>query len=140
MLGDNPEKSKNPLKKAMRRRNAKTVQFAAPTYYEPSDNDYSSDEEGGEGELPELADAGGLALQNSESQSSHEEAAMVEPLKIKGQQNEVTSNDEIQADIQPAQDEATQVSRLRSSEDSTNRSGILLSRLFLSENFLADYS
>lgn len=45
MLGDNPEKSKNPLKKAMRRRNAKTVQFAAPTYVEASDVDYSTEEE-----------------------------------------------------------------------------------------------
>lgn len=45
MLGDSPEKTKNPLKKAMRRRNAKTVQFAAPTYVEASDYDYSSDEE-----------------------------------------------------------------------------------------------
>jgi hypothetical protein len=46
MLGDNTEKSKNPLKKAMRRRNAKTVQFTAPTYYEPSLIDYSDEEEG----------------------------------------------------------------------------------------------
>ena len=45
MLGDNPEKSRNPLKKAMRRRNAKTVQFAAPTYYEPSEYTPSDDEE-----------------------------------------------------------------------------------------------
>lgn len=45
MLGDNPEKSKNPLKKAMRRRNAKTVQFSAPTYVEASDVEYSSEEE-----------------------------------------------------------------------------------------------
>lgn len=45
MLGDNPEKSKNPLKKAMRRRNAKTVQFAAPTYVEASDYDYSTEDE-----------------------------------------------------------------------------------------------
>ena len=45
MLGDNPEKSKNPLKKAMRRRNAKTVNFAAPTYYEPSDNEWSDEED-----------------------------------------------------------------------------------------------
>ncbi|QIW94999.1 hypothetical protein AMS68_000517 [Peltaster fructicola] len=45
MLGDNPEKSRNPLKMAMRRRNAKTVQFAAPTYVEASDYDYSDDEE-----------------------------------------------------------------------------------------------
>ncbi|KAI7426077.1 hypothetical protein KC368_g18485, partial [Hortaea werneckii] len=42
MLGDNSEKSRNPLKKAMRRRNAKTVQFAAPTYVEASDYDYST--------------------------------------------------------------------------------------------------
>lgn len=55
MLGDNPEKSKNPLKKAMRRRNAKTVQFAAPQYYEPSDFEYSDDEEGIEGD-PEQGD------------------------------------------------------------------------------------
>lgn len=37
MLGDNPERSKNPLKKAIRRRNAKMVQFSAPTYYDPPD-------------------------------------------------------------------------------------------------------
>jgi hypothetical protein len=45
MLGDTTEKSKNPLKKAMRRRNAKTVTFSAPTYVEPSDYEFSSDEE-----------------------------------------------------------------------------------------------
>ncbi|KAK5699182.1 protein phosphatase regulator [Elasticomyces elasticus] len=45
MLSDNSEKSRNPLNKVLRRRNAKTVQFAAPTYVEASDYDYSSDEE-----------------------------------------------------------------------------------------------
>ncbi|PIA99104.1 Tip elongation aberrant protein Tea4 [Cercospora beticola] len=45
MLSDNSEKSRNPLKKAMRRRNAKTVQFAAPTYVEASDYDYSTEDE-----------------------------------------------------------------------------------------------
>ena len=45
MLGDNAEKSKNPLKIAMRRRNAKTVTFTSPTYFEPSDNEYSTEEE-----------------------------------------------------------------------------------------------
>jgi len=43
MLGDNPERSKNPLKKAMRRRNAKMVQFSAPTYYDPPDTALLSD-------------------------------------------------------------------------------------------------
>lgn len=47
MLGDNPEKSRNPLKKAMRRRTTKTVQFAAPTYVEASDYDYSTEDEEG---------------------------------------------------------------------------------------------
>lgn len=41
MLGDNPEKSKNPLKKAMRRRNAKIVQFTTPTYFEPDGIDWT---------------------------------------------------------------------------------------------------
>lgn len=45
MLGDNLEKPKNPLKKAIRRRNAKQVQFTAPTYYEASDIDYSTEED-----------------------------------------------------------------------------------------------
>jgi hypothetical protein len=57
MLGDNPEKSKNPLKKAMRRRNAKTVQFAPPQYFEPSDFEYSEDEDDGE-EDPERVENG----------------------------------------------------------------------------------
>ncbi|KAK5083429.1 protein phosphatase regulator [Lithohypha guttulata] len=45
MLGDNPEKSKNPLKKAMRRRNAKTVNFAPPTYFEPEERVWSDEED-----------------------------------------------------------------------------------------------
>lgn len=50
MLGDNPEKSKNPLKKAMRRRNAKTVNFAPPTYYEPEPREWSDEEDDDEAE------------------------------------------------------------------------------------------
>ncbi|KAI9714114.1 MAG: hypothetical protein M1828_001204 [Chrysothrix sp. TS-e1954] len=45
MLGDNQEKSKNPLKKAIRRRQAKIVTFSAPTYYEPSDVEWSDAED-----------------------------------------------------------------------------------------------
>ncbi|WPH01856.1 Hypothetical protein R9X50_00471000 [Acrodontium crateriforme] len=50
MLGDQSEKSRNPLKMAIRRRNAKTVQFAPPTYVEASDYEYS-DEEGEESNI-----------------------------------------------------------------------------------------
>lgn len=45
MLSDNPEKSKNPLKTAIRRRrNAKVVQFTTPTYFEASDVEWSDTE------------------------------------------------------------------------------------------------
>ena len=44
MLSDNSEKTRNPLKK-LRRRNAKTVKFAAPTYVEASDYDYETEDE-----------------------------------------------------------------------------------------------
>ncbi|OCK82333.1 hypothetical protein K432DRAFT_433541 [Lepidopterella palustris CBS 459.81] len=88
MLGDTAEKSKNPLKKAMRRRNAKTVQFTAPTYVEASDYDYSSDEENGEDELfggvdPQQAQNKAEGNQDG-SEGEQDEIMAVEPLKING--------------------------------------------------------
>jgi hypothetical protein len=85
MLGDTAEKSKNPLKKAMRRRNAKTVQFAPPTYVEASDYDYSSDE--GEGELfggPEPKQMQQQQATTQEADPAHEENLEVQPLKVNG--------------------------------------------------------
>lgn len=82
MLGDNPEKSKNPLKKAMRRRNAKTVAFAEPTYYEPSDREYSSDEEN-EGQLDFLTTASAARPDNQLASQNQNDIAVVEPLSIR---------------------------------------------------------
>ncbi|TLS22713.1 uncharacterized protein PpBr36_06028 [Pyricularia pennisetigena] len=45
MLGDQMEKTKNPIKSAMKRRKTKTVAFAAPTFHDYSDIDYSTEEE-----------------------------------------------------------------------------------------------
>ena len=60
MLSDTVhEKSRNPLKKAMRRRNAKTVQFTDPIYHEASEYEYSSEEEGEEGAEAEGGDGNG---------------------------------------------------------------------------------
>ena len=126
MLGDNPEKSKNPLKKAMRRRNAKTVQFTAPTYYEPSDHEYSSDEEDEEGEYPEIVDAGGLALQSGEADGNIEESAAVEPLNTRGPQQDMTNDDDVQAEIAPQVDDLEQEpqrDRSRTSEDLSDHPG-----------------
>ncbi|KAF2398560.1 hypothetical protein EJ06DRAFT_557799 [Trichodelitschia bisporula] len=69
MLGDTTEKSKNPLKKAIRRRNAKQVTFTAPTYVEASDYDYSSEEDEAEPEEPE--------------EIAEEEPEAVAPLSVK---------------------------------------------------------
>ena len=82
MLGDNPEKSKNPLKKAMRRRNAKTVQFAAPQYFEPSDFDYSDEEEEGQEAQAEQAESSVQAEEQDVQQGNGTEVAAVAPLKI----------------------------------------------------------
>lgn len=65
MLGDNPEKSKNPLKKAMRRRNAKTVQFTSPQYFEPTDFEYSEDEEDMEGDPEQVENGIGANAQDN---------------------------------------------------------------------------
>ena len=62
MLGDNLERSKNPLKKAMRRRNAKTVQFSDPTYFDAPEMDYSSGEDDQEPELESHFDSGETEL------------------------------------------------------------------------------
>lgn len=89
MLGDTAEKTKNPLKKAMRRRNAKTVQFGAPTYVEASDYDYSSDEEGGElfgGPEPKQVQQQQQQQQQTaqKPEGEQDESLEVKPLKLGG--------------------------------------------------------
>ncbi|KAK5122175.1 hypothetical protein LTR85_004421 [Meristemomyces frigidus] len=69
MLSDNSEKTRNPLKKAMRRRNAKTVQFAAPTYVEASDYDYSTEDE----EHAMIDPYGGAGAAEEPQQNGHAE-------------------------------------------------------------------
>lgn len=92
MLSDNAEKTKNPLKKAMRRRNAKTVQFAAPTYVEPSDYEYSSDEDNGEHEhIPNGEVQTKESIQNDEQEE--DATATVEPLKL-GAKKELKEDDQ----------------------------------------------
>lgn len=66
MLGDTAEKSKNPLKKAMRRRNTRTVQFSNQLMYaEAFDYEFSSDEEDGDDSMFGNDDQGAQAQQSS---------------------------------------------------------------------------
>ncbi|KAL4809452.1 hypothetical protein BDV18DRAFT_80773 [Aspergillus unguis] len=84
MLGDNLEKSKNPLKKAMRRRNAKTVAFTSPTYIEASDVDYSTEEEDDDDDVSFTDE---YAREEYEQQEDRDEDIVVEPLRPKSQKD-----------------------------------------------------
>ena len=124
MLGDNPEKSKNPLKKAMRRRNAKTVQFTAPTYYEASDIDYSSDEEGDEGGYPEFVTVASVAA-DQHADEGNDQSGVVEPLQAGGHQDRIDVDNAHLTSVSQEQDtEAmTETEKPRSSEEIFDRSG-----------------
>ena len=89
MLGDQAEKTKNPLKKAIRRRNAKTVTFAAPTYVEASDIDYSTDEEDGEGDYLGQNGEKEPIDEEKEPRPDDDEIVAVEPLKPRAEIREV---------------------------------------------------
>lgn len=129
MLGDEEEKKPgttlNPLKKAMRRRNTKTVQFTAPSYVEPSDVEYSTDEEDeGNSELFGQEQDGGAAQQIDESRDI-EESAVVEPLRTKGPTRDTRQNTET-ADSTVRNGGVGQpgaVEDIRRSDESHDRSG-----------------
>jgi len=76
MLGDQADKPTNPLKKAIRRRNAKTVTFnQTHIYVEASDVEYSSDEDGEDNYVGHRED-------NAEAEKAHvdeDEIASAEP-------------------------------------------------------------
>jgi hypothetical protein len=91
MLGDNTEKSKNPLKKAMRRRNAKTVQFAAPTYYEPSEAEYSDGEDGDDGQMDFDSDARNDTKDEVKQQSDEASTISQATTAVNGSQRNVSS-------------------------------------------------
>src|SRR5271154_1961822 len=89
MLGDKDqtEKSKNPLKKAIRRRNGKTVTFSAPTYVEASDIDYSTEEEEAEG------DYYGQEQQQTSSQQIEREDDVITPIEASTPNGEIRDLD-----------------------------------------------
>ncbi|KAJ5582231.1 hypothetical protein N7535_000851 [Penicillium sp. DV-2018c] len=88
MLGDNNEKSKNPLKKAMRRRNAKTVNFGPPTYIEASDVEYSTDDDSEHGDF--FNDDETLDGEEEDDAQEQAEDIVVEPLRTKAQKEPST--------------------------------------------------
>ncbi|KAL8770975.1 MAG: hypothetical protein Q9209_003394 [Squamulea sp. 1 TL-2023] len=118
ILDDQTTKTKNPLKKAMKRRTGKSVQFAAPTYVEASDVDYSTEEEGEEGE--------GEYLPNEEDRSEQQEPdqepradddIVVEPLKP-GSRVESTNESQVQVkQSATGTDQSSDVDKVRTSDE-----------------------
>ncbi|KKZ61679.1 hypothetical protein EMCG_03788 [[Emmonsia] crescens] len=120
MLGDNAEKSKNPLKKAMRRRNAKTVTFtSSPVYHEPSDVEYSTEEEDEEDDqfFDNDDDEENVHSDTNDGQEeSQKEEIVVEPLRPKVQTDKDSAN---AREVEP--DREISPERARASEDSFDR-------------------
>ncbi|OGE56430.1 hypothetical protein PENARI_c003G11756 [Penicillium arizonense] len=114
MLGDNNEKSKNPLKKAMRRRNAKNVNFAPPTYIEASDVEYSSDEDSEHGDF--FNDDETLDGEEEDAQDQSEDI-VVEPLRPKGQKEKTAEHTDIQGSQDRSESQRSISDRRPSSEE-----------------------
>lgn len=93
MLGDNSEKSKNPLKKAMRRRNAKSVSFSSPTYIEASDVDYDTEDEMEEGDFFDHDEESSRGEDDDVEDDQHDDI-VVEPLRPKSQREKATEESE----------------------------------------------
>src|SRR4051812_39441658 len=91
MLGDQADKPRNPFASALKRKKAKTVQFAGNTYVDYSDIDYSSEEEDAEGEYAAQQQQQQQQQQQTQGATAVSEAddetAKVEPLKPRGQKD-----------------------------------------------------
>ena len=114
MLGDQAEKSKNPIKKAIRRRNAKTVAFAPPTYVEASDVDYSTDEEDGDEIFYGQNVQQEQNTDQQEQKAEEDEIKAVEPLKPRADLREVKAD--------PAEGEASRADGSLNSSDTARTS------------------
>ncbi|KAK0674349.1 hypothetical protein QBC41DRAFT_213395 [Cercophora samala] len=106
MLGDQTDKVRNPIRSAIKRKKAKTVQFAPPTFVDYSDIDYSTEEEDVATEyFAQAAQQGQQNQQTSAAAEGEDDSAKVEPLKPRTGQKEVK------------QDETDNSAKPRSSEE-----------------------
>ena len=132
MLDDQNTKTRNPLKKAMKRR-GKTVQFTAPTYFEASDVEYSTEEEGegGEGEyLQAEEDRPEQQEPEQESRADDDDDAIVEPLKTTAH-TESTSESQAQAKHNATgTNQTSDVDKVRTSDEMFDYTGIFQLQVF----------
>ncbi|KAI1133028.1 hypothetical protein F5Y10DRAFT_291075 [Nemania abortiva] len=116
MLGDQAEKTRNPLMTAMKRRKAKTVTFTSPTYVDYTELEYSDDEgEEDDTQAPQEA----VQQENEQNQADSQQAttdileddesAKVEPLKPRSQKQvkvDTTGSEEVDK-VEPSDKEPT---------------------------------
>lgn len=128
MLGDNSEKSKNPLKKAMRRRNAKSVSFSNPTYIEASDVEFGTDDEMEDGDFFDHDEESSRGDDDDESQDGQHDDIVVEPLKTKAQRDKESEESEgMQAETQDSGHASPEKSRTSEDVESEGTNTVLLS-------------
>ena len=101
MLGDQQDKARNPIRTAMKRRK-KNVQFAAPTYVDYSEFDYSTEEEDADAELfaPQQGQHAQQTQQSTADRDMEDETAKVEPLKPRAQQKQAKADSKRQEDAE----------------------------------------
>ncbi|KAI4092553.1 MAG: hypothetical protein LQ344_003399 [Seirophora lacunosa] len=134
MLADPVEKAKNPLTKAIKRRNAKKVQFSPPTYVEASDVEYSTEDEDEEADgeyLPNEEDRS--RTQDPEQEPHQEDNATVEPLKSASRDSDTSTEPQTQMKqgAITATDQNSSTERARTSDemfDGTDNDGTSKSR------------
>ncbi|RKF65823.1 putative sh3 domain protein [Erysiphe neolycopersici] len=100
MLGDQPDRYKTPLIKAFRKRSTKTVAFTDPTYFEASENDYTTEEDEEDQEYFGHVMQRDQVSDSKEKERDLDENISIEPLKISLDTNE-TAMDEIERDRSP---------------------------------------
>ncbi|ROW17836.1 hypothetical protein VPNG_00742 [Cytospora leucostoma] len=121
MLGDQSDKTKNPIKTAVRRRKARNVTFAAPTYVDYSDFDYSSEEEdAAEAEIYAQKQAA-IRRQTIEEGADGDESAQVAPLRPRSQQKSAQAGETVRSD---ADGDSSPSKGNRSSEEIFETNGV----------------
>lgn len=103
MLGDQADKPKATIRSAMKRKKAKTVQFAAPTYVDYSEIDYSSEEEDAQAAYPAQQQQQQQAKQTQKADvdaEAEDESAKVEPLKPRSVQKDARSDSKKQEEAE----------------------------------------
>lgn len=100
MLCDQPDRYKTPLIKAFRKRSTKTVAFADPTYFEASENDYTTEEDEEDQEYFGHMMQRDQVNDSKEKERDVDENISIEPLRLSSDTNEVEI-DEIEGDRSP---------------------------------------